>query len=120
MPKSVRDSLSTYLRVRRAKRGVNRLFTNVSGEPLTYDGLRGDIYLLSKRAGVHFSSHQARRFFSRWMKENGVAIEDIAVLMGHSSVELTRKYMQLDTTDVISKLRSRELDFDDTGAKKED
>ena len=112
MPRTVRDSLSRYLRVRRSKQGVNRLFTNVLGEPLTYDGLRGDVYQLSKRAGVHYSSHQARRFFARWLHDNDVKVEDIAVLMGHSSVEVTRRYMQLDATDVIRTLRSRELDFD--------
>ncbi len=116
MPKSVRDSLSRYLRVRRAKQGVNRLFTNALGEPLSYDGLRGDIYQLSRRAGVHYSSHQARRFFARWLHDNDVAIEDVSVVMGHSSVEVTRRYMQLDTTDVITKLRRRELDFDATDA----
>jgi integrase len=119
MPKTVRGprgSLSRYLRVRRANQGVNRLFTNMLGEPLTYDGLRGDIFQLSRRAGVHYSSHQARRFFARWMKENGVAIEDIAVLMGHSSVEVTRRYMQLDSTDVISKLRGQGIDFDEEEA----
>ena len=91
---------------------MNRLLTNVLGEPLTYNGLRGDIYQLSKHAGVHFSSHQARRFYARWLHDSDVKVEDIAVLMGHSSVEVTRRYMQLDATDVISKLRSRELDFD--------
>ena len=34
------------------------------------------------------------------------------MLMGHSSVEVTRRYMQLDATDVIRTLRTRELDFD--------
>lgn len=90
------------------------------GDPLSYNGLRMDIYQLSKRTGVHFSTHQARRFFSRWMKENGVKIEDIAVLMGHSSVEVIRKYMQLDTTDVITSLRGRAPDFDISGSDKGD
>ena len=112
LPLSIRNkSLPDYLKTRRANPGVNKLFTTKEGVPFTYNGFRRIVYELSKRAGIRFSMHMGRRFYSRWLKSEGMAIEDISAAIRHESIEVTRQYMQLDATDMLTAFRRVRPDF---------
>ena len=111
LPQSVRGSLSRYLRIRKDKVGTNRLLTSVFGEPLTYTGIRGDIYNLAKRAGVHFSPHMARRFYARFLYSQGFDLEMIRLALRHESLDTTKRYMQVDSKDQLEVFRTRNPDF---------
>ncbi|MGC8573979.1 MAG: tyrosine-type recombinase/integrase [Thermoplasmata archaeon] len=112
LPESIRrGTLPEYLRVRRTKPGVNALFTNMYGEPLTYDGLRVDVYQLSKRAGVHFSPHMARRFYARFLYQQGYDLEVIRLILGHEKLDTTKRYMQVDQKDALEVFRKKQPDF---------
>ncbi len=108
---SVRGALWQWLRVRKDKHNSRKLFTSVFGEPLTYDGLRGDIFALARRAGVHFSPHMARRFYARWLYSQGFDLEQIRIAMRHKSLDVTKRYMQLDVDDNLAAFRAKKPDF---------
>ncbi len=81
------------------------------GEPLTYDGLRVDVYQLSKRAGVHFSPHMARRFYARFLYQQGYDLEVIRLILGHEKLDTTKRYMQVDQKDALEVFRKKQPDF---------
>lgn len=54
---------------------------------------------LSKRLGIKFSCHTLRRTFGREMYHSGVRIETIAKIMGHSSTEMTLRYIGINLED---------------------
>ena len=54
---------------------------------------------LSKSMGMDFSPHTLRRTFGREMYHSGVRIETIAKIMGHSSTEMTLRYIGISLED---------------------
>lgn len=48
LPATVREALPKYMKVRRSG-DTNRILVFEKGEPLTYDGLRQEIYQISKK-----------------------------------------------------------------------
>ena len=54
---------------------------------------------LSESLGISFSPHTLRRTFGREMYHSGVKIETIARIMGHSSTEMTLKYIGINLDD---------------------
>ena len=107
---SVRDSLNRYLKVRTTK-GTSKLFTNQAGNPMTYDGIRQEIYQISKKAGISFSAHRARRFFARYLYRSGVDLEGIRILMRHTKFDTTKEYIQMAMDDALEHVRKKDLDF---------
>ena len=54
---------------------------------------------LSHQTGIEFSCHTLRRTFGREMYHSGVKIETIARIMGHSSTEMTLRYIGINLDD---------------------
>ena len=113
---SVRKSLSEYLKVRQSN-GTTKLLTNKDGDPMTYDGIRQEIYQISKKAGISFSAHRARRFFARYLYTHGVDLEGIRLLMRHSKFDTTKDYIGLAIDDAIEDVRKKDLDFKESEKK---
>lgn len=53
-----------------------------------------------RRHGRKFTFHTLRRSFGRNLWLNGVPVETISELLGHSSTDMTRKYLGLNLTDM--------------------
>lgn len=53
-----------------------------------------------KRHGRKFTFHTLRRSFGRNLWLLGVPIETISELLGHSSIDMTRKYLGIDQSDM--------------------
>jgi len=111
LPRSVRDLLKEYLKIRKAKPGNNFLFVNYYGDLLTYAGGRQILHEIAKRAGIHFSPHMARRFYARKFYQEGYDIEKIRLLHGHEKLDTTKTYLKVDQDDAINELRKRDFDF---------
>ncbi len=112
LPESIRSvSYPEYPRVRRSKPGVNALFTNMCGEPLTYDDMRMHIYQVIKEAEVHFSPHMAKRFYARYLYQQGYDLEVIRLIFGDEKLDTTKRYMQIDQKDALDLFSEKQLDF---------
>lgn len=74
------DHLLVYLRGR-------------SVHPYGQTGLKKTFEKLTNRTGFHFTPHTLRRTFARELRKNNVKREDIRDLLGHSSIEMTERYI---------------------------
>ena len=96
--KKSRQTLRKYLKVR--VDNTDPLFINRYGERLAYDGLRGIMSRLSSRTGVDKQSiHSFRRYFALEMLRNGVDIFSLQLLMGHSDIQILRRYLKQTNQD---------------------
>lgn len=56
-------------------------------------------------AGFGGCFHELRHFCATWMLNRGVSLELVAHQLGHSSVEITRRYLHPDPADLRDQLR---------------
>ena len=103
----VRDAWKKYMRVRKANSNTDKLLVNQYGDPMTYHGIKNSFYDLARKAGIEFSTHRARRFFARKAKDEGLDLDEVRLLMGHSSADTTLLYTQPDQLDAVEALRKR-------------
>lgn len=86
-----------------AKNGQGKYFVaHGPGEPRQYSS-RG-IYMMVKRvsarAGVPVSPHTLRRSFGRHLYKRGCPVAELSRLMGHSSLEMTMRYLGIGDEDI--------------------
>lgn len=71
------------------------------GDRLTYDGLFQIIKRRARDAGIPAPGlHDFRRAFGKLCKKKGLDILTISRLLGHSSLEVTKRYIVLDDSDL--------------------
>ncbi len=88
-----------YITVHRQPKSTEdmTLFINRFGKPLTPSGVDQLLYELEKRAaieGVRVSAHTFRHTFARMFLENGGEVYKLSLLLGHSSVVVTERYLK--------------------------
>jgi integrase/recombinase XerD len=77
------------------------LFLSEKGFYLTYDGLRQMLERLGERAGVAACrAHRFRHFFAVSFLRSGGNQFSLMRLLGHSTLSVTNRYVQLAQTDV--------------------
>lgn len=96
--KKLSVSLNNYLKVRKQPFAstTKLLFVGERG-PMTRQTAHHLIKKYAKAAGIEESKahvHNLRHLFGLRMAEQGVPIQDIAKYMGHSSIEITRIYLE--------------------------
>ncbi len=69
---------------------------------LTLHGLLEVIQKIGKRAGLpkHLGAHVFRRTFATWSLRNGIDLEHLRQLMGHSDYTVLRQYLSLVEADL--------------------
>ncbi|MCO6450747.1 MAG: tyrosine-type recombinase/integrase [Caldilineales bacterium] len=73
-----------------------------SGERLTRSGLRQLLQRLGERAEVeHCHPHTFRRTFALWSLRSGMNIYALQRLMGHSDLQVLRRYLPLAEDDLL-------------------
>ncbi len=99
--KTARQVLERWL-AQRAARGVSAetLFVGQRGEPLNPATVRRIVADLARRAGVQATPHTLRHTFAHRLVEAGVGLEKIATLMGHASLNTTRRYVEPSERDL--------------------
>ena len=97
--KASRKALRKYLQVRNAKN--ERLWITVTGDSLTYWGLREVIRRRAKKALVPVPGlHDFRRAFALECLRNGVDVYSLQKLMGHADLQVLRRYLAQTTEDI--------------------
>ena len=67
---------------------------------LQLSGLCEAVERIGKRAGVKLSPHALRRCFAVWCLRNGLDLERLRLLMGHSSYTVLQHYLPLAQADL--------------------
>ena len=89
--------LMTYLNGR--KEAGSSLLYNKFHKPLSTDGIRHILNTVADRAGVEsVHPHRFRRTFATIMYKRGMPIQEIQALLGHSNINTTTLYIQMDDT----------------------
>ena len=87
--------LMTYLNGR--KEAGSSLLYNKFHKPLSTDGIRHILNAVADRAGVEcVHPHRFRRTFATIMYKRGMPIQEIQALLGHSNINTTTLYIQMD------------------------
>ncbi len=77
------------------------LFQTQSGGRLTHNGLRSLLLRVGKRAGIAVSPHALRRTFATLSLRAGMNLLHLQGLLGHSTFEMTRRYVQMIDDDLL-------------------
>jgi site-specific recombinase XerD len=92
MGKATRKAWRAYLKQRTDKNPA--AWVSADGEPLKYGALRGVITRRSKTAGIPVMlPHAWRRAFAINMLRAGVDVYSLQKLMGHSDLQILRRYL---------------------------
>ena len=94
-------TVEAYLRSRTARLGTpkadDRLLVRSSGEPFSAEALRRLVTRWYQRAGVRRRPgalvHATRHTFGTYAIESGASITEVQTLMGHASLETTKRYL---------------------------
>jgi site-specific recombinase XerD len=102
----VRRALRKYLDA--MQRATGRTLTGdaplwwTANAPMSLSMLRRTIARIGERAGLgkHLGAHAFRRTFATWSLRNGIDMEHLRQLMGHSDYTVLRQYLALDARDL--------------------
>jgi site-specific recombinase XerD len=98
-----RKHIVAYLRDN--KHDSEYLFTTRAGKNYTPGGIRYITDVLEKRTGIHIHPHRFRRTLATDLSRKGMAIQEIQKLLGHTSIETTRKYIETQADQVEASYR---------------
>jgi len=105
---AARTAIIRYLE-RRGDAGPDApLFLGQSGEALTLHGIQQLLERLKDRVGVtgRCSPHTFRHTFARSYLVNGGDVFTLQRILGHTSLEMVRRYVALSDTDVANRHRA--------------
>lgn len=72
---------------------TNRLFLNQHRRPLSVSGVQYWLKQYCQEAQIQLTCHQLRHTFARRLAEQGMPIDSLAKLLGHSSIQTTQLYI---------------------------
>jgi len=98
---TTRRVLLKYIRTLPNQNENAPLFQTINGGRFTSAGLRSLFTRLSKKAGFRVTPHMLRRTTATQLLKNGMDLATLQSLLGHSSVEVTRHYIQLLDNDLL-------------------
>ncbi len=76
------------------------VFQTQSGTRFKPSGFRQVIRRISEKSGIPFSAHDLRRTFATLSLKAGMNVLHLQSLLGHSSLEMTRRYVQMVKDDL--------------------
>jgi integrase len=77
------------------------VFQSESGRRFTVSGMRSWVLRLGNRAGIKLSPHALRRTFATLALKAGMNVFQLQGLLGHSSLEMTRRYVAMLDEDLV-------------------
>ncbi|NIM92104.1 MAG: tyrosine-type recombinase/integrase [Anaerolineales bacterium] len=85
---------------------IDPVFQTQADTRLKPSGLRQVIRRMSEKSGISFSAHDLRRTFATLSLKAGMNVLHLQSLLGHSSLEMTRRYVQMVKDDLSEAHRS--------------
>jgi len=98
-----RKYLKKYLK--ESKHKSEYVFTNRYGNKYQPGGMRFITTEMSKRCQIHIHPHRFRRTLATDLAEKGMPIQEIQKLLGHTSIETTRKYIEVRKNKIEASYR---------------
>jgi site-specific recombinase XerD len=99
---TARKTLMEYVRSYRPASTSENVFLTEKGEPVTVGGIQLMIKRLGRRCGVpRLHAHLCRHTFATNYLMNGGDIFTLQQILGHSSLEMVRRYVNLSSEYVI-------------------
>jgi integrase/recombinase XerD len=99
--KETRKLLTNYMNQINPQDDNTPLFLVKSGKGITPMGLRSMLLRLSKKCGLHITPHSLRRTFATLALRAGMNPLHLQALLGHATLEMTRRYIQMVDDDLI-------------------
>ncbi len=102
--KQTHKYLTRYLSIGRPEplfEDEQHFFLTFDGRPLTEQAVERVCARLSKRTGIHIHCHRFRHTFAVNMLRNGTDIRTLQRLMGHASIQILTRYLNLANADTI-------------------
>lgn len=81
------------------------LFTNCFDTCYSIAGIKSVTSNLSKRSGIHIHPHRFRRTLATDLARKGMPIQEIQKLLGHTSIETTKDYIEVRTEAIHASYR---------------
>lgn len=82
------------------------LFQTKDGGRFTNNGLRSLLLRIGDRAGVKVTPHALRRTFATMSLRAGMNLLHLQGLLGHTTIEMTRRYVQMVDDDLLEAHKS--------------
>lgn len=102
--------LQEYLKYRQHRSDDDYLFCNVFGNQLTKSTSYHMLYEYNKRRGVETTGiHRYRHTFAKQWILNGGNVVSLSKILGHSSLQITRNYVNLLVSDVVKEVENINL-----------
>jgi len=95
-----KETLQKYLLSRRSDRGI--LFLSKDNSPITRNAIRIMFQKLKTKTGIpRLKAHLLRHTFATLYLENGGDIYSLQTILGHTSLEMVKKYLHLCIIKVV-------------------
>jgi integrase/recombinase XerD len=104
----MKDQFKKYLAIRGVI-ATDALFVTIDNTPLTKRQLQSRITFYGREAGidgVRCSCHTLRHTFAKLSVKNGAGVFELQQILGHTTMEMVRTYVNLYSTDVRDKHKS--------------
>ena len=92
---------------------------NRDGEPIIYSSSCNVLVRVCKRAGMrNIGWHVCRHTFASHLAQNGIPLQSIQKLMGHSDIRTTQRYSHLSSSnlkDAVATLEPKQAFFENMG-----
>ncbi|MFH2039066.1 MAG: tyrosine-type recombinase/integrase [Chloroflexota bacterium] len=102
---SARRAILAYKRTLVDKDENYPLFQTADGARLSTGAIKTIMDKLWKKTGIHVTCHALRRTFATQSLRSGMNLVYLQTMMGHTSVELTRRYIQTIDDDLLEEHR---------------
>ncbi|MGE6609848.1 tyrosine-type recombinase/integrase [Peribacillus sp. NPDC076916] len=79
------------------------LFVNIDNDPLTKRQMQSQISKYGRAFNVRATCHKFRHTFARLSVEGGAGIFELQAVLGHTSMEMVKHYVNLFSDDVVKK-----------------